>query len=75
MHQPNIINKNKERIIKKPVKGIKIFLKKKKNNKYGCKRYKNLSEGEKQKLVEYRKILYKPQKKKNVSQIKTSRLE
>ena len=30
MHQPNIINKNKERIIKKLVKGIKIFLKKKK---------------------------------------------
>ena len=34
------------------VKDIKIFQKKKKN-KYGCERDKNLSEGEKQKLVEY----------------------
>ena len=39
------------------MKGIKIFQKKKKNKKqqYGCEDYKNLSEDEKQKLVEYRK--------------------
>ena len=36
------------------MKGIKIFLKKKKQQ-HGRKRYKNLSEYEKQKLVKYRK--------------------
>ena len=39
------------------VKDIKIFLEKKKKKKqqYGREHYKNLSEDEKQKLVEYRK--------------------
>ena len=48
---------NKERLQKKLVKDIKMFLKKKKKKKqqYGRERYKNLSEDEKQKLVEYRK--------------------
>ena len=49
---------NKERLQKKLVKNIKIFLKKKKKKKqrqYGRERYKNLSDDEKQKLVEYRK--------------------
>ena len=36
------------------VKGTKIFLKQKKFKKYCHKCYKNLSEDEKQKLVEYR---------------------
>ena len=46
-----------QRLKKSVVKGIKIFQKKKKNKKqqYGCEDYKNLSEDEKQKLVEYRK--------------------
>ena len=40
------------------MKDIKIFLKKKKKKKkqYGCERYKKLSEDEKQKLADYRKI-------------------
>ena len=48
---------NKERLQKKLVKDIKMFLKKKKKKKqqYGPERYKNPSEDEKQKLVEYRK--------------------
>ena len=48
---------NKERLQKKLVKDIKMFLKKKKKKKqqYSRERYKNLSEDEKQKLVEYRK--------------------
>ena len=43
----------KERLLKKPVKDIKVFLKKKKKKKqqYGGERYKNLSEDEKQKLI------------------------
>ena len=47
----------KERLQKKLMKDIKIFLKKKKNKKrqYGRERYKNLLEDEKQKLVDYRK--------------------
>ena len=42
---------------KKIVRDVKIFLKKRKKEKqkYGCERYKNLSEEEKQKFVEYRK--------------------
>ena len=46
---------NKERLQKKLVKDVKIFLKKKKKKKQqdGCERYKNLSEDEKQNLVEY----------------------
>ena len=47
---------SKERLQKKLTKDIKIFLKKKKEK--GRERYKNLSEDEKQKLVEYRKKNY-----------------
>ena len=48
--------KNKERLQKKLVKDIKIFLKKKRKKwQYGCERYKNLSKDEKQKPVEHRK--------------------
>ena len=49
---------NEGRLQKMLVKDIKIFLKKKKKKKqqYGCERYKNLSEDEELKLVEYRKI-------------------
>ena len=49
---------NKERLHKKHVKDIKIFLKKKKKQQYACEHHKNLSEDEKNKLIEYRnKIL------------------
>ena len=47
------------------MQGVKIFLKKKtknKKNQYGCERYRNLPEDEKQRLVEYRKKNYKTQK-------------
>ena len=46
------------------MKGIKIFQKKKKKKsfQYGRKHYKNLSEDEKQKLVEYRKKNYRMEK-------------
>ena len=39
------------------MKGIKVFLKKEKYRKkeYGCERYKNFSEDEKQRLAEYGK--------------------
>ena len=50
---------NKERLQKKFVKDIKIFLnnkKKKKKRQYGRECYKDLLEDEKQKLVEYKKI-------------------
>ena len=46
---------NKERLQEKACESIKIFLKKKKKPQYGHERYKNLSEDEKQKFVEYRK--------------------
>ena len=50
---------SKERLQKQLMKDIKIFLKKKKKKskkqQYSCERYKNLSEDEKQKLIEYRK--------------------
>ena len=51
---------NKERLQKKLVKNIKIFLKKKIEKKQQCRRerYKNLSEDQKNKLVEYRKQHY-----------------
>ena len=60
MYQLNIIEKNKERPQKKLTKDIKIFLGKKirkikKKQEYNRDRYKNISEDEKQKLVEYRK--------------------
>ena len=42
---------------------MKIFLKKKKNRRYCSKEYKNLPEDEKQKLVEYRKIITKQEKR------------
>ena len=42
---------NKERVKKKLVNDIKVFLKKEKKQQYGPKSYKNLSEDEKQKLV------------------------
>ena len=47
------------------MKGIKVFLKKKKDKRqqYGCKNYKILPENQKQKLVEYRKKHYKMRKK------------
>ena len=55
---------NKERLQKKLVKDIKILLKKKMKKKwqYGCEHYKNLLEDEKQKLVEYKKILQNKKK-------------
>ena len=47
---------NKESLQKKLVKDIKVFLKKKeKKQQYSCECYKNLSEDEEQRLVEYRK--------------------
>ena len=48
---------NKERLHKKFVKDTKVSLNKKnkKKQQYGCERYKNISEDEKQKLTEYRK--------------------
>ena len=54
----------KERLYKKLVKDIKIILikKKKKKRQYGRERYKNLSENEKNKLVEYRKNITKREK-------------
>ena len=51
-------NKTKKGVKINFVKGIKILLKKreKKKRQYGCKRYKNLAEDERQRLVEYRKV-------------------
>ena len=46
---------NRERLQKKLMKDIKIFLKKNTKPLYGHKRYRNLSEDQKQKLAEYRK--------------------
>ena len=56
---------NKVRLQKKLEKDIKVFLKKKKKRKrqYDRERYKNLSEDQKQNLVEYRKKYYKMRKK------------
>ena len=53
--------KIKKSVKKKLVKGITIFLKKKKKTKkreYCRERYKNLSEDEKERLVEYRRNYY-----------------
>ena len=49
---------------KKLVKDIKIFVKrkKKKQRQYGCERYKNLLEEEKQKRVSNRKKYYRMRK-------------
>ena len=55
MYQVNIIKEIKKGCKKKQVKGIKIFLKKKKKEYV-------LSEDEKQKLVEYRKKCYRMRK-------------
>lgn len=53
---PDIVKTTKNRFKKCYMKGIKIFLKKKKQKrKYGYRQYKNLSENEK-KIIEYRKI-------------------
>ena len=50
----------KKKSEKKPVKGFKVFRKKKKKKKrqYYCERNKNLSEDQKQRLVEYRRTYY-----------------
>ena len=55
---------NKERLQKKLMKNMKVFLKKKKKKKqqYGHEQYKNLPEDDKQRLVEYRKNYYKMRK-------------
>ena len=55
---------NKERLQKKLVKDIKIFLNKKMKKKwqYGRERYKNISENGKDKLVECIKKYYKMRK-------------
>ena len=44
---------NRERLQKKLMKDIKIFLKKNTKPLYGHKRYRNLSEDQKQKLADY----------------------
>ena len=44
------------------MKDIKIFLKKKKKQQYGCEYYKNLSKDEKSKLFGYRKKYYRIRK-------------
>ena len=64
IHQLNIIKIIKKRLQEKLVKDINVFLRKKKKKKeqYGSERYKTLPEGEKQKLVEYRKKYYKMRK-------------
>ena len=48
---------DKERLQKKFLKDVRVFLTKKKEKKwqYGCERYKNLPEDEKQKLIELQK--------------------
>ena len=55
-----IYQNNKERIQKKLLKDIKVFLKKENEKKwqYGRERYKNLPEDEKQKLAEYREKIF-----------------
>ena len=55
------------------VKNIKVFAKtkRKKKQEHGHERYKNLSEDENQKLVEYRKKYYKIWKYKSDLQINT----
>ena len=56
--------KIKEMLLKKLLKDAKIFLNKKnkKRQQYCCECYKNLSENEKNKLVEHRKKYYKMRK-------------
>ena len=60
----NYYQDNKERLQKKLLKDIKVFLKKKKEKKrqYGCGQHKDLPEDRKQKLVEYRKNIIKCEK-------------
>ena len=64
IYQLNIVKKIKKGCKKRLVKDIKIFLKKKKEKRqqYGRERYENLSEDEKQTLVEYRKKYYRMRK-------------
>ena len=56
--------KNKKMLHKKLARDIKSFLRKKKKKKrqYGHEHYKNISEDEKHKLVEYRKKYYRTRK-------------
>ena len=56
--------KIKEMLLKKLLKDVKIFLNKKnkKRQQYCCECYKNLSENEKNKLVEHREKYYKMRK-------------
>ena len=51
------------------MKDIKVSLKKKKNikQKYDCRQYKNLTETEKERLVEYRKRYYEIRKNKKTN--------
>ena len=64
--------KNKEILQQQIIRDIKFFLKKrKKKQEYGPEQYKNLSEDEKQRLVEYRKSYFEMQTNKTASQIKT----
>ena len=55
---------DKESLQKKLVKNIKIFLRRKKKKKWqhGHEHYQNLTEDERQKLVEYRKKNYRKRK-------------
>ena len=66
-------NKTKKGVKINLVKGIKILLKnREKKRQYGCKRYKNLAEDERQRLAEYRKVNHtKYGKNKSASETKT----
>ena len=64
MYELNIIKKIKKNYKNQLLKDTKIFLRRKlKKPQYGCERYKNLSEDEKQELVEYRKKILQNEKK------------
>ena len=57
-YQPKYYQENKERVQKNLAKDVTIYLKIKKQQ-YDREHYKNLSEDEKQKFVEYRKKYYR----------------
>ena len=58
------------------MKGIKICLKKRKNEEeYGPEQYKNLSEYEKQRLVEYRKKIIKYEKIKQLHKYRVTNIK
>ena len=59
IQQPNSTKKQRKSIQKRHMNDIKVFLMKKKK---GHKRHKKLNEDEKQRLVEYRKIILKSRK-------------